>query len=53
MKTGFSVGRYFDQDTGRQRWAVVGPCDVWYFPQRYGRKAAGGLCKRLNRAEQG
>ena len=50
-KVGFSVGRYFDQDTQRQRWAVVGPCDVWYFARRYGKAATRALCKRLNKVE--
>jgi hypothetical protein len=48
---GFSVGIYRDQDTGRQRWAVVGPADAWYFPRSYGKRAAQTLCRRLNRME--
>lgn len=46
--TGYMVGIYRDQDTGRQRWAVVGG-SVWYFPTTYGRRAARALCRRLNR----
>lgn len=46
---GYSVGKYLDQDTNRQRWAVVGPWNVWYFPTQYGKKAAHALCKRLNK----
>lgn len=45
---GFLVGVYFDPDTQRERWAVLGPSDEWYFPKRYGIKAAKALCKRLN-----
>lgn len=49
MRLGYCTGIYLDQDTGRQRWAVVGPTDVWYFPKHYGRKAARALCRRLNK----
>ncbi len=51
MKIGYSTGKYLDQDTGRARWAVIGPGDVWYFAARHGHKAASALCRRLNRAE--
>lgn len=45
----FETGLYLDQDTGRERWAVL-DCrtHVWYFPKRYGRRAAEVLCRRLN-----
>ena len=48
---GYSVGKYYDQDNGRERWAVIGPCNVWYFPARYGKAAASALCKRLNKGK--
>lgn len=44
----YSVGKYTGD--GRSRWAVY--CSVtrvWYFPDRYGYKAAKALCNRLNR----
>lgn len=47
--SGFSVGLYRDQDTGRARWAVIGPTDTWYFPTRYGQHAARMLCRKLNK----
>ena len=50
-KYGYIVGMYFDNSTGRSRWAVVGPTDVWYFPKNYGKRAAKALCLRLNRLE--
>lgn len=50
MKSTFSVGQYFDQDTQRRRWAVLGPSNVWYFPKRYGKAAAVAYCHRLNTA---
>jgi len=31
-----TVGKYRDQDTGRERWAVLGPTGCWYFAKRYG-----------------
>jgi hypothetical protein len=41
----FVVGRYQDSDTGRYRWGVMQyPSMVWYFPKRYGLKAALDLC---------
>lgn len=49
--TGFMTGIYRDQNTGRQRWAVIGPSNVWYFPKQYGRIAARALCRKLNRKE--
>ncbi len=51
-RIGFLTGLYFDQDTQRQRWAVIGPRDVWYFPSRYGKAAARALCRRLNLAQE-
>ena len=48
---GFLVGVYLDPETNRQRWAVIGPSNVWYFPARYGVKAAHVLCKKLNLAD--
>lgn len=47
MTGGFTVGKY--RGEGRERWAVLGPTNVWYFPKRYGRRAAHALCLRLNR----
>lgn len=44
----FSIGLYRDNDTGRNRWGVMGPACVWYFPRRYGKQAARALCRRLN-----
>lgn len=49
---GYSVGHYRDPDTGRARWAVLGPGDVWYFASHPGNMAAHALCRRMNRAEQ-
>lgn len=46
----FSLGLYHDQDTGRTRWAVLGPTSTWYFPTTYGRLAAMRLCEQLNRS---
>lgn len=46
----YSIGLYYDQETGRKRWAVYG--GVWYFPARYGVKAARALCNRLNGGAQ-
>lgn len=46
---GFCTGIYRDAETNRQRWAVIGPGDVWYFPTKYGKAAARALCRRLNR----
>lgn len=46
----YSVGQYIDYGTGRSRWAVL--CNktcVWYFPERYGKRAAKALCARMNR----
>ena len=48
MPTGYTVQIYRDTKTGRERWAVLGPCDVFYFPARYGKAAARALCRRLN-----
>lgn len=44
----FHIGIYKDPETGRSRWAVLGPGDVWYFPTRYGHRAAERLRDRLN-----
>jgi len=46
---GYVTQIYRDQDTGRSRWAVLGPRAAWYFPRRYGKAAAHALCRRLNR----
>jgi hypothetical protein len=51
MAIGFSVQIYRDTTTGRERWAVLGPTNCFYFPARYGKAAARSLCKRLNLAE--
>ncbi len=46
----FTVGRYRDQDTGRERWAVfAAPSRTWQFPARPGRGPAQALADRLNR----
>lgn len=46
----FTVGRYRDPDTGRERWAVhAAPSGVWYFAKRSGRISASALCHRLRR----
>lgn len=45
---GYQVGKYKDYASGRERWAVIGPGNVWYYPGRYGFKAACALCRRLN-----
>jgi hypothetical protein len=45
----YEPARYFDAETRRYRWAVV--CSrtwVYYFPARYGKKAAERLATRLN-----
>lgn len=40
---------YRDYETGRERWAVLHrPTSTWYFPTRYGMKAAIALCRKLN-----
>jgi hypothetical protein len=49
--TGHCIQIYRDNSTGRQRWAVLGPTDCWYFPKRYGKAAARAFCKRLNKWE--
>lgn len=43
-----SVGRYYDFETKRIRWAVCFG-GVWYLPQRYGRAAAERLARRIAR----
>jgi hypothetical protein len=46
----FSVGKYYDTETQRHRWAVwCASSQVWYFPTRYGRKCAEALANRLNK----
>lgn len=46
----YSVGKYYDAETSRYRWAVwCSQSQVWYFPQRYGRIAAERLAARLNK----
>lgn len=45
----YSVQPYRDTDTGRERLAVLhGPTGVFYFPARYGRKAAERYAAHLN-----
>ena len=45
----FRVAKYFDPSTGRRRAAVIHvPTRTWYFPARYGTRAAIALCRRLN-----
>lgn len=48
----FSLLQYRDPETGRYRWAVYqyGPA-VWYFPTRYGIRAARALLARLKRVQ--
>lgn len=44
----FSIGLY--RGGGRVRWAVLhSQTGAWYFPTRYGKRAAEQLCARLNR----
>lgn len=39
-------------ESGRQRWAVLAmPANVWYFPTRYGYRAALALAWRMNKAK--
>lgn len=46
----YVAGRYYDQDTARERWAVLNNTTrCWYFPSRYGERAARQLAKKLNR----
>lgn len=45
----FSVGQYFNQDTGRSRYGVFDTqSQVWYFPERYGKREAERLATQLN-----
>ena len=45
----YAAGLYRDQDTKRTRWAVAcAESRVWYFPERYGRKAAEALAAEMN-----
>lgn len=46
----FSTGQYMDYSTGRKRWAVYcSKSETWYFPDRYGKKAAEKLCAAMNK----
>lgn len=46
----YTVATYRDQDTGRERFAVLDTQSrVFYFAARYGRKAAQVLADRLNK----
>jgi hypothetical protein len=46
----YSVAQYRDDSTGRARWAVVHHrSGVFYFPRRYGLRAARALCDKLIR----
>jgi hypothetical protein len=46
----FHVNQYRDSATGRDRWAVLETSTrVWYFPTRYGMRAAQSLARRLRR----
>lgn len=47
----FKPAQYRDNESGRYRWAVLGPCNAWYFPTRYGMRAASALARRLNNAQ--
>ena len=47
----FKPAQYRDNESGRYRWAVLGPCNVWYFPTRYGMRAASALARRMNNAQ--
>lgn len=45
----YTIGQYRDSETGRSRWAVFcGQTRTWYFPSRYGQKAAQALARELN-----
>lgn len=47
------VQQYRNQDTGAYRWAVLHlETRAWYFPQRYGWRAANQLCRELNARER-
>ena len=47
----FSVQQYYDQDTGRYRWAVLcRKTGTWSFPSRAGKANAERLAKRMNEA---
>lgn len=40
----YSIGQYFNQDTGRKQWAVYSEASqTWYFASKYGKKAATSL----------
>jgi|AACY02.2.fsa_nt_gi hypothetical protein len=48
--TEFTAEQYRDPDSGRSRWAVLCRTSrVFYFPRRYGLRAAQALARRLNR----
>ena len=48
----YSIGQYFNQDTGRHQWAVsCSITGVWYFAKRYGKAAAQALANRMNKAQ--
>jgi len=46
----YEIGKYYDQDTQRERWAVFAKASrTWVLPERYGKKAAEKLAKHLNK----
>lgn len=45
----FKAGKYRDPESGRFRWAVLGPNNAWYFATRYGKTPAVTLAHRLNK----
>ena len=46
----FQASEYFNQETGRNRWAVYSKTSrTFYFASRYGKKAAQQYVARLNR----
>lgn len=50
----YAAARYYDTDTARMRWAVLQTATrCWYFPNRYGERAARQLARRLNDSNAG
>lgn len=50
----YSTGQYIDyQDCRRSRWGVFDTqSKVWYFPKKYGKKAAASLSNRMNKEDK-
>jgi hypothetical protein len=46
----YSLGLYYDNSTGKERYAVFcSRTSTWYFAKRYGKNAAQSFCNRLNK----